>query len=146
MVRAIAPLCFSPPLSFSPLSPTWVSYPGRGTDRENTDKCHSRHTLTMHLGATVCFRKCRCACQNASANVVGKYKTPMLTLKTTTLTSISQLQVKYSQNWASWGAQWVRVLYCSASCATRDSGGTAAPRLCRNRLRPGGPWGDAQLT
>ena len=27
--------------------------------------------------------------------------------------------------------QWLRALYCSASCATRDSG--FAPRLCRNR-------------
>ena len=40
-------------------------------------------------------------------------------------------------------AQWLRALYCSASCATRDSG--FAPRLCHNRPRPGGPWGDAQL-
>ena len=27
MARAIATLCFSPPLSLRPLSPTWVSYP-----------------------------------------------------------------------------------------------------------------------
>lgn len=27
MVRAMATRCFSPPLSFSPLSPTWVLYP-----------------------------------------------------------------------------------------------------------------------
>lgn len=27
MVRAMATRCFSPPLSFSPRSPTWVSYP-----------------------------------------------------------------------------------------------------------------------
>ena len=40
-------------------------------------------------------------------------------------------------------AQWLRVLYCSASCATRDSG--FAPRLCRNRPRPGGPWGVVRL-
>uniref|UniRef100_A0A8C7UZJ7 Coiled-coil domain-containing protein 39 n=1 Tax=Oncorhynchus mykiss TaxID=8022 RepID=A0A8C7UZJ7_ONCMY len=33
--------------------------------------------------------------------------------------------------------------YKNASCAIRDSG--FAPRLCRNRPRPGGPWGDAQL-
>uniref|UniRef100_A0A8K9URT6 Rho family-interacting cell polarization regulator 2 n=1 Tax=Oncorhynchus mykiss TaxID=8022 RepID=A0A8K9URT6_ONCMY len=33
--------------------------------------------------------------------------------------------------------------HCSASCATRNSG--FAPRLCRSRPRPGGPWGDAQL-
>jgi hypothetical protein len=39
--------------------------------------------------------------------------------------------------------QWLRALYCSASSATRDSG--FVPRLCRNRLRPGGPCGDAQL-
>ena len=32
-------------------------------------------------------------------------------------------------------AQWLRALYCSASCAIRDSG--LAPRLCRNRPRPG---------
>ena len=44
---------------------------------------------------------------------------------------------------ASWVAQWLRALYCSASCATRDS--RFAPRLCHNRPRPGGPWGDAQL-
>ena len=37
----------------------------------------------------------------------------------------------------------VNPLYCSASCAIRDSG--FAPRLCRNRPRPGGPGGDAQL-
>ena len=40
-------------------------------------------------------------------------------------------------------AQWLRAPYCSASCATRDSG--FAPRLCRNRQQPGGPWGNAQL-
>ena len=40
-------------------------------------------------------------------------------------------------------AQWLRALYCSASCAIRDSG--FAPRLCRNRPRPGGPRGDARL-
>ena len=40
-------------------------------------------------------------------------------------------------------AQWLRALYCSASCAIRVPG--FAPRLCRNRPRPGGPWGDAQL-
>ena len=33
-------------------------------------------------------------------------------------------------------AQWLRALYCSASCATRDPG--FAPRLCRNRPRPEG--------
>ena len=40
-------------------------------------------------------------------------------------------------------AQRLRALYCSANCATRDSG--FAPRLCHNRPRPGGLWGDAQL-
>ena len=33
-------------------------------------------------------------------------------------------------------AQWLRALYCSASCAIRDSG--FAARLCRNRPPPGG--------
>ena len=40
-------------------------------------------------------------------------------------------------------AQWLRALYCSASCTTRDPG--FVPRLCRNWPRPGGPWGNAQL-
>lgn len=34
MVLAIATLCFSPPLSFRPLSPTWVSYPARTNHQE----------------------------------------------------------------------------------------------------------------
>ena len=53
------------------------------------------------------------------------------------------ISIKNHYLWASRVAQWLRVLYCSASCAIRDSG--FAPRLCRNRPRPGGPWGDAQL-
>ena len=40
-------------------------------------------------------------------------------------------------------AQWLSALYCSASCATRDSG--FAPRLCRNRPQPGGPWGGVRV-
>ena len=40
------------------------------------------------------------------------------------------------ENGASRVAQWLRALYCSASCATRDPG--FAPRLCLNRPRPGG--------
>jgi hypothetical protein len=38
-------------------------------------------------------------------------------------------------------AQWLRAPYCSASCAIRVPG--FAPRLCHNRPRPGGLWGDA---
>lgn len=34
MVLAMATLCFSPPLSFKPLSPTCVSYPARGRHTE----------------------------------------------------------------------------------------------------------------
>ena len=40
-----------------------------------------------------------------------------------------------------WQAQWLRALYCSASCAIRDS--EFAPRPCHKGPRPGGPWGDA---
>jgi hypothetical protein len=40
-------------------------------------------------------------------------------------------------------AQYSSALHRSTSCATRDPG--FAPRLCRSRLRLGGPWGEAQL-
>ena len=40
--------------------------------------------------------------------------------------------------------QLSKPLHRSASCATRDS--EFMSRLCRSRLRPGDPWGVAQLT
>ena len=54
-----------------------------------------------------------------------------------------QWTLDWWKSMASRVAQWLRALYCSASCAIRVPG--FAPRLCRNRPRPGGPWGDAQL-
>ena len=43
--------------------------------------------------------------------------------------------LKRFYSWASRVAQWARALYCSASCATRDSG--FAPRLCHNPAATG---------
>ena len=78
-------------------------------------------------------------CSDASSTEM-QYLTPLRHSGAPTLKEL-QLVSEWVAGRASRVAQLLRALYCSASCAIRVPG--FAPRLCRNRPRPGGPWGDA---
>lgn len=106
MVRAIATLCFSPPTQLqTPLAHLGVvSWVGGQTETAQTQTSLTSYSnnapgsyCVNSANLPTCLRIFRC--QNASANVVGKYKTPLQTLKTTILKPISHFQVNYKHKY-----------------------------------------------
>lgn len=131
MVRAIATLCFSPPLSFRPLSPTWVSYPAKG----NENSCFT------HLVKD--GRSYSCSVVNRQVITQGKHlrKSTFFRLLWSHMTSLNKQLGRKSQSSYYVSLKSPCWLKQQGKCASYLQGKSWFCRGCQRLRRPPPPLG-----